>query len=306
MKLSTLLPILAAGANKKHPKKDDGRKLDQDRWAPDRFSASKVTKQCSSEVTSQGGTFETTNDGFSGEINLGNYPDSLQCKHEVQADSSCKAIKINYRDIAVEAAYYDNCDYDAFRFGWSEGTSDLLISPPRCNCFGDGCGHDYLDDNFDDYTDKLEVHLGPTEFSVNSNTFTFFFESDGSIANGHVVLDWECVDAETAASTNILSLTYQDSCSETHSGYEEFGDQVRSAIELGVANDIYYFSRKPGVITDAARDRVKQFTRWFVNIFDGWYTDVTKASAAENRRCLTNNFPYDSPGLLDQESVRTQ
>ena len=36
--------------------------------------------------------------------------------------------------------------------------------------------------------------LGPDTFSVESNTFTFYFDSDNSYANGHVVFDWECVD----------------------------------------------------------------------------------------------------------------
>ena len=51
------------------------------------------------------------------------------------------------------------------------------------------------------------------------------------------------------------------------------------------------------------QQRSEQFKRWFVNIFDGWYQDVTQSSEAGTRRCLTDNFPYDSPGRLDKESV---
>ena len=47
-----------------------------------------------------------------------------------------------------------------------------------------------------------------------------------------------------------------------------------------------------------------QFQRWFVNMFNVWYVDVTEAGPAKDRRqCLTDNFPYDSPGNLDKESV---
>ena len=56
-------------------------------------------------------------------------------------------------------------------------------------------------------------------------------------------------------------------------------------------------------MTDAARRRKEQFQRWFVRIFDIWYTDVTEASGAKARECLTDNFPYDSPGKLDKENV---
>ena len=305
MKLSTILPILAAAANKRQKKKDNDRKASQDRyWVPDRFSASNFPDQCSSMIPDLGGIFETTNDGLSGQVNLDNYPNKVRCQHVVQANNSCEAIKITYRTIAVETDY-DGCSWDEFRFGWPDNKNDLHYTPARCNCLGDGCepNNNILALNID--FEFAEEAVGPTEFSVASNTFTFFFKSDATISQGQVAFDWECVDAASAASTNIVSISHPNSCSETHDGYEEFGNQVRSAIELGVANDIYYFSRKPGVITQAARNRVDQFSRWFVNIFDVWYTDVTEASKTNNRKCLTDNFPYDSPGNVDKESVLT-
>ena len=79
----------------------------------------------------------------------------------------------------------------------------------------------------------------------------------------------------------IIDLPSDESCSEQHSGYEEFGNLVRSGIERGLNNDINEFSQKPGTVTAASSRRVEQFRRWFVRIFDVWYTDVTEASEKE-------------------------
>ena len=79
---------------------------------------------------------------------------------------------------------------------------------------------------------------------------------------------------------------------------------MRSGIEQGLNNDILDFSKQPGIVTERARRRVAQFQRWFTRIFDVWYVDVTEAGPNSDRReCLTDNFPYDSPGNLDKESV---
>ena len=63
------------------------------------------------------------------------------------------------------------------------------------------------------------------------------------------------------------------------------------------------FSSKPNEVTDKARRRKEQFQRWFVRIFDIWYIDVTEASKKDARECLTDNFPYDSPGNLDKATL---
>ena len=297
MKLSTIFLALAASANRKS--ENDGEKsVNQDL-----FDVDQITKQCSEIVTSLGGTFETSNNGFRGKINLDNYPTSITCKHVVQADNSCEAIKISYESILIEPALYDFCEFDGFRFGWTECANNLT-TPARCNCFGGGCddgAHYYMKPW--DYDDYVEEQLGPTEFSINSNTFTFFFKSDGYLSYGHAVMNWECIDAVSAASMNIVATECPDSCSEHHSGYEEFGDRVRNGIERGLNNDIQEFSRKADTVTPGAARRVTQFKRWLINIFDSWYDDVTQASVEESRKCLTDNFPYDSPGNLDKESV---
>ena len=196
MKISILLPILAAGASKRPKKNQDERNVE-------RFVASQVTNQCLNQVPSLGGKFEATNTGISGAIVLTDYSDYTDCKHVVQADSSCQEIIVNYRSVAVE--YGNRCVYDSFRFGWT-GSNGFDVTPGRCSCFGDGCDFnlDY-DDYYDDYyNDEYEYTIfqsdeaiGPDSFSVNSNTFTFYFKADSSIDGGHVIIDWECVEQAT-------------------------------------------------------------------------------------------------------------
>lgn len=195
MKLSTsILPILAVNAKKRQKKKGGDRNTEGER-----FVASAYSKQCSRQIPSKNGVFETTNDGFRGSINLDNYPNFVRCQHVVQADSSCEAIRVTYRDIAVEPEE-ENCEFDSFRFGWA-GASGWNVTPPRCHCFGDGCQNsgfteDY-DGDFEDYFGNYDYLIAGTDgFSVNSNTFTFYFRADLSVNKGHVVLDWECVEGD--------------------------------------------------------------------------------------------------------------
>ena len=194
MKLSITLPILTAGAKKN---KEGDRSVD-------RFVTSEVTNQCSDQVPRRGGDFDTPNQGSYGAIILNDYPDGLDCKHVVQAESSCEEINIQYRSIGVELD--SDCDYDSFRFSWT-GAHGLTVTPGRCSCFGDGC---YSNFDYEDYYFEGETNLhmiGPDSLSVDSNTFTFYFESDSSIANGHVVIDWECVRYSTTTSTTTTTTT---------------------------------------------------------------------------------------------------
>ena len=192
MKLSTsILPILAVSAKKRQKKKDGDRTVEGER-----FAASAYTRQCSNQVPSKDGIFTTTNNGFEGEIKLENYPNFVRCKHVVQADSSCEAIRVSYRSIAVEPED-DNCEFDSFRFGWA-GADGWNVTPPRCSCFGDGCtnsgfGGGAFEDYFGSYDDLI---AGTDGFSVNSNTFTFYFRADLSVNRGHVILDWECIEGD--------------------------------------------------------------------------------------------------------------
>ena len=71
-------------------------------------------------------------------------------------------------------------------------------------------------------------------------------------------------------------------------------------------NDILDFSMIPGVVTDHARQIAEEFIRKFGRVFSRWYVDVTKASQKNRRKCLTNNFPYDSPGNLNKDCVATK
>ena len=199
-----ILPLLAAGANRKNENKADERGY---AFRNSTSAISEYSEECSNQFPSKGGIFETTNLGTSGEITLDKYPASAICKHDVQA--SCSRIKISYRSIAVIMDYYyDFCPYDGFRFGWTDDeTDDFTSTPLRCNCFGDGCDHepfDYLFDYADNYghLNHRDKNLGPAEFTINSNSFTLYFESDQDNWNGgHVILDWECVGSPKTTTT---------------------------------------------------------------------------------------------------------
>ena len=191
MKFSILLPVLAAGASKQQKKEKEGNRN------VERFVASEVTNQCSEQIPSLGGTFNTPNKGSSGAIILNDYRDLTYCKHVVQADNNCEQIKIEYRSVEVEIGI--TCQFDSFRFDLA-GT----ITPGGCGFFGESWN--YLEDNFDyaayaDYVNLTEFLIGPDTMEVNSNTFTFYFQSDGSVANGHVIIDWECVRYQTTTTT---------------------------------------------------------------------------------------------------------
>ena len=138
MKLSIILPILAVSEPESNKNEDRSCMFGC-------FDGSEVTNLCSDQVprpnaySPQGGTFETSNNGLNGEIKLENYPNDVNCKHVVQADSTCEEIKIEYRSVAVEDGS-NGCNSDVFRFGWPNGPKGFDVTPGRCGCFGDGCG----------------------------------------------------------------------------------------------------------------------------------------------------------------------
>ena len=214
MKTLSILPLLAVGATNRNNQNGDERGFDGSGLVS---NITDYSEDCSDQVPNKGGIFETTNSGNRGELTLDKYSTKLRCKHVVQADDRCSEIKISYRNIAVNAYYngVGECTLDAFRFGWGEnGTEEL--TPPRCNCFGEGCSHDIMGDHFDninDYYGLNDDHLGPAEFTIPSNNFTFYFESamvwdfgpNGDLipfsVDGHVILDWECVETELSTTT---------------------------------------------------------------------------------------------------------
>ena len=217
MRTLTILPLLAAGANSKASERGyDGWGFISD--------ISQYSAECSNQVTSKGGIFETTNLGTRGEITLDKYQPSTRCKHVVQADSSCSEIKISYRSIAVMAPYdYDYCVYDGFRFSWTDNdTGDLSVTPLRCNCFGDGCSHENFFEYFDyannnNYYDYHDQHLGPEELTINSNSFTFYFETNVHWESGHVILDWDCGDTPTTTTTTTTTTSTTEPTTTTTS-----------------------------------------------------------------------------------------
>ena len=173
MKLSILLPILAAAEKKQQPiNKEDNRSVER------QFDASQVTEECSKAV----GRFQarSSSDGSQGLVILNHYMfKTINCKHVVHADSGCREIKIRYGTVAVKP---DNdftvCSHDSFRYGWM-GTNGLEVTPARCGCFGRVCDFD-------------STMLGPDVFIVKSNNFTLFFNSDGVNNGSNIVLSWMC------------------------------------------------------------------------------------------------------------------
>ena len=210
MKLSILLPILAAG-QKKRLKKKEG-----DRSVGERFVASDVNEWCVHQVPHLGGSFQATSSTGterSGEIQLDNYPDDANCKHVVQAYPECTEIQINFRSVAVEG--YHNCLFDSLRLGWV-GNNGFQVTQPQCYCVGDGCdsllvnGYTY---NYNDYSNNYEFYedeltkFGPDSLLVDANSFTFFFQSDMNISEGHVILEWECVSEAATTTTDYETTT---------------------------------------------------------------------------------------------------
>ena len=165
-----------------------------------------MTNQCSKQVPGLSGLsgmsfFHHDNRGPSGTIYLTGqygYPRNLNCKHVVQADSSCEEITIKYLNVAV--AVSDNCGNDNFRFGWPEEDS-FKVTERRCSCFGNGCfGFGREPDNH---------LLGPDTFSIKSNTFTLYFESDNNHTRntGGLVFQWQCVRKRTTTTTITTTTT---------------------------------------------------------------------------------------------------
>lgn len=122
-----ILPIFSVSEKK--------RKHDE-RFITNGFLTSSYHRQCSDQVTAKGGSFGATNYGTHGEVRLENYPNHIKCHHKIVAEESCSAIRVSYQSIAVQDGY--KCNFDSFRFGWS-GSTGFKVTPPRCDCFGDGC-----------------------------------------------------------------------------------------------------------------------------------------------------------------------
>ena len=213
MKLSIIIPILSAGANKQNENKKGSRSVE-------RFVASEVTNDCSEQVPAKGGIFLTSGNGSNGEINLEKYPTNINCKHVVQASSSCTEIQIQLRSVVTELYCFD-----FFRFGWTGTNGSFDITPARCSCFGDGCHYEKVD--YEDYSYSYFSHyvesgqvaewIGPDSLTVDSNMFTFYFRSDAynSLEDSHIIFDWECVKYSTTTTTTATTTTTSKTTSTT-------------------------------------------------------------------------------------------
>ena len=104
--------------------------------------------------------------------------------------------------------------------------------------------------------------------------------------------------SSSSSTTSIVSTPYDDSCYKYHAGFDEFANQLKSSVMDALTNDIYSYSRVPGKITNGAQNRRAQWGDWFFQIVDNWNNEIDDG---EGRKCLTDNFPYDSPGDLGKD-----
>ena len=226
MKLLKFLPLFAVNAGKKEKNKNVDKIVTEDRseYLYDYYAA-QFLNQCSDQVPTLGGSFVTVNNGLSGELRLETYPEFVKCKHVVQANVNCRQIEVSYRSVAVEPA--SRCGSDRFFIDWPgvdpRSPEYERMKSPICGCFGDGCDmglYDGTNGYYDpDYVYQYEIghpespfHFGEFDdvFTMNSNTFTFFFESNYAWnwdGHGHVIIDWECVDLATTTSTTTTTTT---------------------------------------------------------------------------------------------------
>ena len=212
MKFSTtILPLLTVNAKEKT--------VSDERWAePHEFR-----KECSEFIDRFGGkrgTFEVTGGGTrNGQIKFENYGNTIRCKQIIIADSSCEAIQIRYRSVAIENC----CDYAQFSYDTLNG---LKLSPEITECQGEGCQHK-------DFGEDLEEGPGrKTGFMVDSNTFTFYFYADSSVRGGDLIFDWHCIDEYEATTTTTTTTTRGPTTTYTtttttipwdHPGFMDYG-----------------------------------------------------------------------------------
>ena len=252
MKISStlLVPILLADAKRTKARKQKLRKVDNsgdrsiegsdgDRSAgflPEDHPVS----NCATGVEGTDASFATTMaaDKMSGTVKLNNYQDGFECMHEITASNSCTAIVVEYENIAVEACD-QGCVCDQFRFGWHNGSEELQ-STANCHCNNEySCAtvvapEDYHNGvNPDDYQslgayeydypfNYGDFQLPNDGFSVNSNTFKFYFSSDSSWYGGHVEFKWTCVDNDvTTQPLTTTSYQYTTDAPTTTTTYYE-------------------------------------------------------------------------------------
>jgi len=225
MKISSnlLLPILLADAKRTKSRKEKLGKVENsgDRILGQLFHpVDHPSSNCAERIESTppvkgiNPTFESSvaANGLSGKVKLSDYPKDFECMHEIVADDSCQAIVVEYESVAVESGY--GCQFDQFRFAWSNGGEELQTDA-NCHCnneascdvvvgpdhyhTGHGDPDDYgsLSDREDSDPETYGAWLLPSDgFSVNANKFKFYFLSDHSWYGGHVHFKWECVNDE--------------------------------------------------------------------------------------------------------------
>ena len=181
-----------------------------------------IDEKCSDEIPMEGGTFESRNEGLSGQIIVkkigGDWSRTSErhdyyheCMHVIEVSDSCQKVNFHYRDIALpgfvlyntkEHVTDDGCETNSFWFSTAD-TSEF--TPHRCECFNEGCSdHDLETYNYDEYsyeyffTPGFEFDLQydsssiSDSLSLNSNQFVFYMSKYADSKNAHIIVDWEC------------------------------------------------------------------------------------------------------------------
>jgi hypothetical protein len=216
--------------------------------------------------------------GWSGYIDIQNYHDYMNCYIDIIADPTCEEIEINYTSAFLEKC--SDCHCDTL---WISYNNENNRYENQCGCIGDACVHDFYPGEYDgeyeyDYSDYDYYAWKDSSQDVAGNKFRFNMQSDGSVRNGDIRVEWRCTNTQPE-STN--------SCSNLES-HDQFKTQIHSALSAAVDNDSENLKSK----------EVGRFKRWLQQSFDKLHMSVSKATP---RTCLRGKFTPDSPGNLSKE-----
>ena len=133
MKLSKglLFVVLAVNADKGKRQKKIERGIDTtgERTIPQTcdFTFAEADKKYDSKLS-----YQSTDGGISGFIDVDNYPNNANCYVDIQANPQCSRIQVNVVHMGIEFHYMD-CMLDHVTF-----TGNGFTTAPLCGCKGNG------------------------------------------------------------------------------------------------------------------------------------------------------------------------